>query len=51
MGLPGDFNVFRHENERLNCTRRTKPMRDFSALIQDLVLIDLPLEDATFTWS
>jgi len=25
-------------------------MRDFSALIQDLVLIDLPLQDATFTW-
>lgn len=26
-------------------------MRDFSALIKDLVLIDLLLHDATFTWS
>lgn len=49
--LGGDFNVCRFESERLNCVRRTKAMKDFSELIQDLCIIDLPLHGAQYTWS
>jgi len=49
--LGGDFNVCRFESEKLNCLRRTSAMRSFSDTIQDLNLIDLPLQGAQFTWS
>lgn len=47
----GDFNVCRRESERLNCTRRSKAMKDFSEAIEDLGIIDLPLHGAIYTWA
>lgn len=41
--IGGDFNVCRYETERLNCTRRSRAMKNFSDLISNLELIDLPL--------
>jgi len=35
----------------LNCTRRSRAMVGFSDTIQDLELIDPPLQGAQFTWS
>lgn len=49
--LGGDFNVCRFESERLNCIRRSKAMKTFSDIIQDLQVIDLPLQGAYYTWS
>ncbi|XP_070045594.1 uncharacterized protein [Nicotiana tomentosiformis] len=47
----GDFNVVRFESEKLNCTSRSKAMKLFSEIIQDLDVIDLPLHGAQYTWS
>ncbi|XP_070026635.1 uncharacterized protein [Nicotiana sylvestris] len=47
----GDFNVCIFERERLNCTRRSRAMRVFSETIQDLCLIDSPLQGACYTWT
>ncbi|WMV40264.1 hypothetical protein MTR67_033649 [Solanum verrucosum] len=49
--IGGDFNVCRFEEEKLNCTRRSRAMMGFSNDIQDLELIDPPLQGAQFTWS
>lgn len=51
MGGWGDFNVCRYENERHNCVTRSRAMRGFSEIIQDLGIIDLPLQGAYYTWS
>lgn len=48
--IGGDFNVCRFQSERYNCIRRSKAMKNFSDTIQDLNLIDLPLQGAFYTW-
>lgn len=40
----GDFDVIRFPSERLGCTSFLSAMLDFSQFIEDLSLIDLPLE-------
>lgn len=47
----GDFNVCRFESERLNCTRTSKAMKDFSKAIEDLGIINLPLHGVIYTWT
>lgn len=50
--IGGDFNACRFENERLNCTRRTRAMLNFSETISDLQLIDPHrLKEPKYTWS
>lgn len=49
--IGGDFNICRYEYERLNRTRRSRAVKNFSDIIEDLCLIDLPLQCAKFTWS
>ena len=46
----GDFNVVHFPSERRGETRLTLAMEKFSEFIEDLNLIDLPLEGGSFTW-
>ncbi|WMV46346.1 hypothetical protein MTR67_039731 [Solanum verrucosum] len=46
----GDFNVVRFISEKRNCERRTRGMKEFSDVIEDLKLVDLQLEDNNYTW-
>ncbi|WMV23105.1 hypothetical protein MTR67_016490 [Solanum verrucosum] len=46
----GDFNVTRYISEKKNCTVRTRGMKEFSDFIEDMKLVDLQLEDVTYTW-
>lgn len=48
--IGGDFNVCRYESERYNCVRRSRAMKSFTDIIQDLGIIDLPLQGAHYTW-
>lgn len=45
----GDFNVSRFISEKNNCRRRSKGMKEFSDFIEDMNLIDLQLENASYT--
>ena len=47
----GDFNVVRFPSERLGGLRLTLVMENFSEFIEELNLIDLPLEEGSYTWS
>ncbi|KAG2684915.1 hypothetical protein I3760_10G097900 [Carya illinoinensis] len=47
----GDFNVVRFPCERERATYMTRSMEEFSELIFDLNLIDLPLFGGCYTWS
>ena len=47
----GDFNIVRFLSERRGETRLTLAMEKFSKFIEDLNLIDLPLEGGSYTWS
>ena len=47
----GDFNVIRRISERLCGSKVTPSMRDFDDFIRECELIDLPLRNASFTWS
>ncbi|KAL0011411.1 hypothetical protein SO802_006519 [Lithocarpus litseifolius] len=47
----GDFNVVRFPSERSGTSRLSPAMEQFSEFIEDLNLIDLPLEGGRFTWS
>ena len=47
----GDFNVVRFPSEQRGGSRLTPAMEKFSEFIEDLNLIDLPLEGGRFTWS
>ncbi|XP_030941673.1 uncharacterized protein LOC115966609 [Quercus lobata] len=47
----GDFNVDRFPSERSGGSRLTPTMEKFSEFIEDLNLIDLLLEEGSFTWS
>ena len=47
----GDFNIVRFPLEHSGSSRFTPVMTDFSDIIFEQGLIDLPLEGGTFTWS
>ncbi|XP_050278001.1 uncharacterized protein LOC126719499 [Quercus robur] len=47
----GDFNIVRFPSERRGGSRLTPAMEKFSEFIEDLNLIDLPLEGESYTWS
>ena len=47
----GDFNVVRFPSERLGGLRLTLAMENFFEFIEELNLIDLPLEEGSYTWS
>ncbi|KAK4590843.1 hypothetical protein RGQ29_021151 [Quercus rubra] len=47
----GDFNVVRFPSERLGGLCLTLAMENFSKFIEELKLIDLPLEGGSYTWS
>ena len=47
----GDFNIVRFLSERLGGSRLTPAMENFSEFIEELSLIDLPLEERSYTWS
>ncbi|XP_075655074.1 uncharacterized protein LOC142625274 [Castanea sativa] len=47
----GDFNIVRFPSERLGGSRLTPAMENFSEFIEELSLIDLPLEGGSYTWS
>ena len=47
----GDFNVVRFPSERRGGSRLTLAMEKFSEFIEDLNLIDFPLEGGSYTWS
>ncbi|RVW66741.1 hypothetical protein CK203_063541 [Vitis vinifera] len=47
----GDFNVILTQGERSRQGRVTPAMRRFAQVMDDLELIDLPLQGGSFTWS
>ena len=47
----GDFNVVRFPNERLGCSQVSPSMMEFSDVIEELNLVDLPLRGGSYTWS
>ena len=47
----GDFNVVRFPREQSRGLRLTLAMENFSKFIEELNLIDLPLEGGSYTWS
>jgi hypothetical protein len=47
----GDFNTVHYPSERAGTTNISPGMNDFSDFIFHSGLIDLPLEDGSFTWS
>ncbi|KAL5566576.1 hypothetical protein UlMin_029740 [Ulmus minor] len=51
FGGGGDFNVVRYCHEKSPPSRRTRSVRLFDELIRELELRDLPLHNASFTWS
>ena len=49
--LGGDFNITLFQRERNRQGRITPTMRRFAYIIDDLGLVDLPLQGGVFTWS
>ena len=47
----GDFNVILSQGERSRQGRVTSAMRRFARVMDDLELVDLPLQGGSFTWS
>ena len=47
----GDFNIVRFPSERFCNSHLTLAMELFSKFVEDLNLIDLPLEEGSYTWS
>ncbi|RVW93100.1 putative ribonuclease H protein [Vitis vinifera] len=47
----GDFNIILSQGERSKQGRVTSAMRRFAQVIDDLELVDLPLQGGSFTWS
>jgi hypothetical protein len=46
----GDFNVVCFPNERLGCSRLSVSMIEFSDFIENLSLVNLPLNGGRYTW-
>ena len=49
--LGGDFNTILYQSERSRNGRITSAMRRFAQIIDDLGLVDFPLQGGSFTWS
>ena len=49
--LGGDFNITLFQRERSRQGRITPTMRRFAYIIDDLGLVDLPMQGGVFTWS
>ena len=49
--LGGDFNTILYQSERSRNGRITSAMRRFAQIIDDLGLVDLPLQEGPFPWS
>ncbi|RVW89154.1 hypothetical protein CK203_040262 [Vitis vinifera] len=49
--LGGDFNVTLSQRERSNQGRLTGAMRRFAQVVDELELLDLPLQGGVFSWS
>ncbi|KAL6339446.1 hypothetical protein AAG906_032981 [Vitis piasezkii] len=49
--LGGDFNTTLYQAERSRNGRITSAMRRFAQIIDDLGLVDVPLQGGSFTWS
>ncbi|GMJ04145.1 hypothetical protein HRI_004083700 [Hibiscus trionum] len=49
--LGGDFNIVRRPEEKLGALVQHRAMGDFPDFIEDLGLVDLPLNGGSFTWS
>ena len=47
----GDLNIVRFPSERLRGSRLTSAMENFFEFIEELSLLDLPLEGGSYTWS
>ncbi|RVX04178.1 Transposon TX1 uncharacterized 149 kDa protein [Vitis vinifera] len=47
----GDFNIIFSQRERSRQGRITSAMRRFAQIIDDLGLVDLPLQEGMYTWS
>ena len=47
----GDFNIILFQREKSRQGRITPTMRRFAYIIDDLGLVDLPLQGGVFTWS
>ena len=47
----GDFNIVCFPSERLGGSRLTSAMENFSKFIEELSLLNLPLEWGIYTWS
>ena len=49
--LGDDFNTILYQSERSRNGRITSAMRRFAQIINDLGLVDIPLQGGSFTWS
>ncbi|RVW42487.1 hypothetical protein CK203_087807 [Vitis vinifera] len=49
--LGGDFNVILSQRERSNQGRLTGAMRRFARIVDELEIIDLPLQGGVLTWN
>ena len=49
--LGGDFNITLFQHERSSQRRISSAMRRFAQIVDDLELVDLPLQGGEFTWS
>ena len=49
--IGGDFNITLFSRERSNQRRMNSAMRKFAEIVDDLGLMDLPLQGGEFTWN
>ncbi|RVW12512.1 hypothetical protein CK203_082410 [Vitis vinifera] len=49
--LGGDFNIILYQQERSSQRRISSAMRRFAETVEDLELVDLPLQGGGFTWN
>ena len=49
--LEGDFNITFLQREKSSQRRITSEMRRFAKIVDELGLVDLPLQGGEFTWS
>ena len=49
--LGGDFNITLYQQERSSQRRISSAMRRFAETVEDLELVDLPLQGGEFTWN
>ena len=49
--LGGDFNITLYQQERSSQRRISSAMRSFAETVEDLELVDLPLQGGEFTWN